>query len=67
LALYTKGGILLHQGKLARATVETLPDNIELLENSQLNEWSKNNDIISCKFNNHKIATKKIIFAQMVS
>jgi len=62
LALYTKGGILLHPGKLVRAMVDALPDNVELLENSQLNEWSKNSDIITCKFNNHKIITKKIIF-----
>ena len=62
LALYTKGGILLHPGKLARAMVDTLPNNVELLENSQLNEWSKNNDLIICKFNNHKIISKKIIF-----
>mgnify|MGYP000618879379 CR=1 FL=1 len=62
IALYTKGGILLHPGKLVRAMVDTLPDNVELLENSQLNEWSKNNDTIICKFNNHKIITKKIIF-----
>ena len=33
LALYTKGGILLHPGKLVRAMVDTLPDNIELYEN----------------------------------
>ena len=62
LALYTKGGILLHPGKLARAMVDTLPDNVELLENSQLNEWSNNKDTIICKFNNYKITTKKIIF-----
>jgi len=62
LALYTKGGILLHPGKLVRAMVDTLPDNVELLENTQLNEWSKNSDTIICKFNNHKIITKKIIF-----
>jgi glycine/D-amino acid oxidase-like deaminating enzyme len=62
LALYTKGGVLLHPGKLVRGMVDTLPDNVELLENSQLNEWSKNNDTIICKFNNHKIITKKIIF-----
>ena len=42
--------------------VDTLPDNVELLENTQLNEWSKNSDTIICKFNNHKIITKKIIF-----
>ena len=62
LALYTKGGILLHPGKLVRAMVDTLPYNVELLENTQLNEWSKKSDTIVCKFNNHKIITKKIIF-----
>jgi len=62
LALYTKGGILLHPGKLVRAMVDALPDNVELLENTQLNEWSQNNNTIICKFNNHKIITKKIIF-----
>jgi glycine/D-amino acid oxidase-like deaminating enzyme len=62
LALYTKGGILLHPGKLVRAMVNTLPSNVELLENSQLNEWSMNIDTILCKFDNHKITTKKIIF-----
>ena len=62
LALYTKGGILLHPGKLVRAMIDTLSNNIELLENSQLNEWSKNKDSIICKFKNHKIVTKKIIF-----
>ena len=62
LALYTKGGILLHPGKLARAMIDTLPDNIKLLENSQLCEWAKNSDTVICKFNNHKIITKKIIF-----
>jgi glycine/D-amino acid oxidase-like deaminating enzyme len=62
LALYTKGGILLHPGKLVRAMVDTLPYNVELLENSQLNEWSKNSDTVICKFDSHKIITKKIIF-----
>jgi glycine/D-amino acid oxidase-like deaminating enzyme len=62
LALYTKGGILLHPGKLVRAMVDTLPDNVELLENTQLDEWNKNKNTILCKFNNHKIITKKIIF-----
>ena len=62
LALYTKSGVLLHPGKLVRAMVDTLPGNIELLENSQLNEWSKINDKIICKLNDHKIITKKIIF-----
>jgi len=62
VGLYTKGGILLHPGKLVRAMIDVLSDNIELLENSQLNEWVKNKDTIICKFNNHKITTKKIIF-----
>ncbi|WP_415300849.1 NAD(P)/FAD-dependent oxidoreductase [Candidatus Pelagibacter sp. Uisw_134_02] len=62
LALYTKGGILLHPGKLVRAMIDTLSVNVELLENTQLNEWSKNSDTIICKFNNYKIITKKIIF-----
>ena len=62
LALYTKGGILLHPGKLVRAMVDTLPGNVELLENSQLNEWAKNSDIVTCKFDNHKIITKKNYF-----
>jgi glycine/D-amino acid oxidase-like deaminating enzyme len=62
LALYTKGGILLHPGKLARAMIDTLPDNIELYEQSQLLEWKKNLDAVHCKFKNNNIITKKIIF-----
>ncbi|MDA7714819.1 FAD-binding oxidoreductase [Candidatus Pelagibacter sp.] len=62
LALYTKGGILLHPGKLVRAMIDTLSDNVELLENSQVNEWSKKKDTIICKFINYKIIAKKIIF-----
>ena len=62
LALYTKGGILLHPGKLVRAMIDTLSDNIELIEQSQLLEWKKIKDIIYCKFKNNKIITKKIIF-----
>jgi len=62
LALYTKGGILLHPGKLVRAMIDTLPDNVELIEQSQLLEWKKNKDSIYCKFKNNKIITNKIIF-----
>ena len=62
LALYTKGGILLHPGKLVRAMVDTLPDNIELYEQSQLLEWKKKSDTIICKFKNNSITTKKIFF-----
>ena len=62
LALYTRGGILLNPGKLVRAMVDTLPNNIELLENSQLTEWTKGKDTILCKFNDFQITTKKVIF-----
>jgi glycine/D-amino acid oxidase-like deaminating enzyme len=62
LALYTKGGILLHPGKLVRAMIDTLPVNVELIEKSQLIEWKKSKENIYCKFKNNKIITKKIIF-----
>jgi glycine/D-amino acid oxidase-like deaminating enzyme len=62
LALYTKGGILLHPGKLVRAMINTLPANVVLFENSPLIKWSKSKDIINCKFQNYKIVSKKIIF-----
>jgi len=62
LALYTKGGILLHPAKLVRAMIDTLADNIELYEQSQLLKWKKNTDSIHCKFRNNNIITKKIIF-----
>ena len=52
----------MHPGKLARAMVDTLPNNIELLENSQLNDWIKIKDTIVCKFDNYKIVANKIIF-----
>ena len=63
IAIYTKGGILLHPGKLVRAMIDTLPNNVQLFENSSLLEWKKEKDIISCHFNNGIIKTKKIIFA----
>ena len=62
-ALHTKGGILLHPGKLARAMIDTLPENLNLYENSSLLDWEKKNDAIICKFKNGSIRTKKIIFA----
>ena len=62
LALYTKGGILLHPAKLARAMIDTLPKNVELYEQSQLLEWKKYNDSVFCKFKDNNIVTKKIIF-----
>ncbi len=63
IALYTRGGILLHPGKLARAMVDTLPENIKLYENSTLLNWKNNNGIINCNFKNGSIKSKKIIFA----
>jgi glycine/D-amino acid oxidase-like deaminating enzyme len=63
VGLHTKGGILLHPGKLVRAMVDTLPKNVELYENSPLSEWSKEKDFVNCKFKNNTIKTRKIIFA----
>ena len=63
IALHTKGGILLHPGKLVRAMIDTLPDNVNLYENSSLLDWKKKNDTVICKFKNGSIKTKKIIFA----
>jgi len=42
IGLYTKGGILLNPGKLARSMVDVLPSNVELFENSKLISWKKN-------------------------
>ncbi len=63
IALHTKGGILLHPGKLVRAMIDTLPENVNLYENSPLLNWQKFNDEINCNFKNGSIKTKKIIFA----
>ena len=63
IALHTKGGILLHPGKLVRAMIDTLPDNVNLYENSSLLDWKKKSDTVICKFKNGSIKTKKIIFA----
>ncbi len=63
IALHTKGGILLHPGKLVRAMIDTLPENVNLLENSLLLNWKKFNGSINCKFKTGTIKTKKIIFA----
>jgi len=63
IALFTKGGILLHPGKLVRAMLDVLPNNVQLFENSSLLTWGKNQDTISCYFKNGIITTKKIIFA----
>ena len=63
IALHTKGGILLHPGKLVRAMIDTLPENINLYENSSLLYWNKFNDTVICNFKNSSIKTKNIIFA----
>ena len=63
IALHTKGGILLHPGKLVRAMVDTLPENVSLYENSSLLDWKKVNDSVICNFKNGSVKTKKIIFA----
>jgi glycine/D-amino acid oxidase-like deaminating enzyme len=63
VALHTKGGVLLHPGKLVRAMIDVLAKNVCLYENSSLLSWKKTKDIISCKFKNGRINTKKIIFA----
>ena len=63
IGLYTKGGILLHPGKLVRAMIEALPPNVILYENSCLLNWSKNKNFIFCNFKNGIIKSKNIIFA----
>jgi len=60
--LYTKGGVLLHPGKLVRAMIDALPNNVLLYENSTLIKWKNTKNIIFCKFINATIKTKKIIF-----
>jgi glycine/D-amino acid oxidase-like deaminating enzyme len=62
LALYTKGGILLDPGKLVRAMIDTLPNNIKLYEKSQLLKWKKKGSNVFCEFKNNNVNTKKIIF-----
>tara|TARA_Y100000996_G_scaffold242844_1_gene191031 strand:+ start:1490 stop:2794 length:1305 start_codon:yes stop_codon:yes gene_type:complete len=63
IALFTKGGILLHPGKLVRAMIDTLSNNVELFENSLLINWNRINDTVLCYFKNGNIKTKKVIFA----
>jgi len=63
ISLYTKGGFLLHPGKLVRVMIDTLPENVDLYENSPLLNWNKKKDTVICNFKNGSIKTKKIIFA----
>ena len=62
IGVYTPGGVLLNPGKLIRSMINSLPENVDLFENTQLLKWKKNNDKIDCKFKKNKIKTKKIIF-----
>jgi len=62
IGVYTPGGVLLNPGKLIRSMIDSLPENIDLFENTQLLKWKKNDDKIDCKFEKNKIETKKIIF-----
>ncbi len=63
IALKTRGGALLHPGKLVRAMIDTLPKNVKLYENSNLLKWTPKKDYILCNFDNANIKTKNIIFA----
>ncbi len=63
IALHTKGGVLLHPGKLVRAMIDTLPENVDLYENSSLLSWKKIDGSINCYFKTCSVKTKKIIFA----
>ncbi len=62
VAVFTKGGILLNPGKLIRSMIDTLPENVDLFEKTQLLGWRKINDKIICQFKNNQIQSKKIIF-----
>ena len=62
IGVYTSGGILLNPGKLIRAMVDTLPENVQLFENTHLEKWEMNHDKIKCDFKNNTILAKKIIF-----
>ena len=62
IGVYTNGGILLNPAKLVRSMIDTLPENIELFENTQLFNWKARNHKIECQFINNKIITNKIIF-----
>ena len=62
VGVHTSGGILLNPGKLIRAMVDTLPENVELFENTHLEKWEINSNKIKCIFKNSIILTKKIIF-----
>ena len=58
IGIYTNGGILLNPAKLARSMVDTLPENVELYENTQLLNWKQTNNKIECQFLKNKIITQ---------
>jgi len=60
--LHTKGGVLLHPGKLVRAMIDALPNNVFLYEKSTLIRWRNEEHSIHCEFKDVKITAKKIIF-----
>ena len=62
IGVYTNGGILLNPAKLVRSMIDTLPENVELFENTQLLNWKAVNRKIECLFINNKIITNNIIF-----
>ena len=62
IGVYTNGGVLLNPGKLARSMIYTLPEQVELFENTRLLNWKKINDKIECQFAKNKIITNNIIF-----
>ena len=62
IGVYTNGGILLNPAKLVRSMIDSLPENIELFENTQLLNWKAVNHKIECLFINNKIITNNIIF-----
>ena len=62
IGVYTNGGVLLNPGKLARSMIYTLPEQVELYENTRLLNWKKINDKIECQFAKNNIITNNIIF-----
>ncbi len=62
VGVFTNGGILLNPGKLIKAMVNALPENVILFENTTLLKWKKSNENIDCSFEKNNIKTKKIIF-----
>ena len=53
----------MHPGKLVRAMIDTLPENVKIYENTPLLNWKKVNSTINCNFKIGSVKTKKIIFA----